>query len=164
VAPGSSRGASLVRGLSVGAGPTKPTAPRSSIATAITSNLIPRLCSDLANYAKRGCAMTAGLFDYIEAFADEILIGAIKSADEQHRRCAEIADAASGAGSAVLMCGPSSAPRWDRWLGFGFPVAYLFRMLHLSFEAARPEWSALLPLQELQEGFHLATNSVSCNE
>jgi hypothetical protein len=45
--------------------------------------------------------MTAGLFDYIEkAFADEILIGANKSADEQHRRCAEIADAASGAGSA----------------------------------------------------------------
>jgi hypothetical protein len=37
-------------------------------------------------------------------------------------------------------------------------------MLHLSFEASPPEWSALLPLEELQEGFHLATNSVFCNE
>jgi hypothetical protein len=99
--------------------------------------------------------MTAGLFDYIEkAFADEILTGAINSAMNKIDDCAEIADAASGAGSAVLMCGPSSAPRWDRWLGFGFPAAYLFRMLHLSFEASPPEWCALLPLQELQEGFH----------
>jgi hypothetical protein len=58
--------------------------------------------------------MTAGLFDYIEkAFADEILTGAINSAMNKIDDCAEIADAASGAGSAVLMCGPSSAPRWD---------------------------------------------------